>query len=837
MREHYFTMPLQKTTFFANPLCYANHLRSRLSLVFLMLFTASLMQAQCPSPPGDPAVFGNGVWNAYVYDNNDLSLTATVYSGYYTQPTLGFDTHDIWNQDSSPANSEGWTGCAINSDAFTFVYKRKGFPCGSYTVAMTNWDDAAEVYIDGVSLWSCTNGSCDGYVGEMILNENTEIEVRVREDGGNAFASLSLVNNSSAGTLSCSGSTTICANTSPAAITLSGHSGNILKWQSADDADFTTDVSDIAVTSTVLTSSAMGTIAATRYYRAVVQSDSCNPQYPTPVQITVPTAITYSNGVWNGLLTATTPIVIEDDLVFIDDLTTCSCHITNGKTVTVASGADLTVVNSVTVDSGAALIIEDSGSLVQIDDTAVNTGNIQVKRNSQPMKTYDYTYWSPPIQGNTLFQLSPLTQSDKYYAFNPILNNWSSIPNGAQNMEPGRGYIIRAPQGWAVNNASSGVYNAAFNGVPNNGVIPATIQKGAGTFNLIGNPYPSAIDIDLFLTDPANAGIVNGTIYLWSHNTAISATIPGNAVYNYTADDYAKYNLTGGVRSASSAITGGYLPVGEIASGQGFFIEAATALANGTYTVNFNNKMRISGSNSNFYRTNHSINTAASALEKNRLWIAISNTQGAYNQTLLGYITNATNGTDTLFDGKPWATGNVLSLYSVNGTDTFSIQGRALPFTNTDIVPLGYKSTLAGTFTIALEEFDGLFQNQNVYLLDKSNNLMQDLKANAYTFTTETGTFNNRFEIHYTNSTLSIPNPLNDVGFVVYSANRQMTVKASKEMTTVILYDLLGREVYHSGKIYTSDFKTPSLNLQNQVLVVKAVFEKEASVYKKIIME
>ena len=833
-------MPLQKAITSAKQPGNGNHLISKLNLVFLMLFTAFLSQAQCPSAPGDPAVFGDNVWNAYVYDNNDLSLTTTIYSGYYIQATLGFDSQSNWNQDSSPANVEGWAGCLVDNDAFTFVYKRKGFPCGTYTVAMASWDDAAIVYIDGVEQWSCADSSCDGSIGEFALNEDSEIEIRIREDGGDAFASLSLVNNTPtvAGTLSPSGSTTICANTKPGAITLSGHSGAIVKWQSAEDAGFTTDVTDITSTATVLSSDDMGTIAATRYYRAMIQNGSCDPQYPAPVEIIVPAAITYASGAWNGTPTETTPIVIDDNILLTDDLNVCSCLVKDGKTLTVDADTSLTVVTTVTVETGAQLIIEDTGSLVQIDDLAANDGSVQVKRNTQPMKTYDYTYWSSPVQGNTLFQLSPLTMSDKFYSFNPIINNWSSIAGGAQAMDPGRGYIIRAPQGWAVDNASLGVYNAAFNGVPNNGSIPAAIQKGAGTYNLIGNPYPSAIDIDTFLTDPANLGIVNGTVYLWTHNTAISAGIPGNAIYNYTADDYAKYNLTGGVRTASSAITGGNIPSGVIASGQAFFIEAATGLANGTYAVNFNNSMRIAGNNGDFYRAAQPGHSAPQALEKNRLWITISNTQGAYNQTLVGYITNATNGADALFDGKPWAAGNVLSLYSVNGTDMYSIQGRALPFNNTDVVPLGYKTTIAGNFTIALEDFDGLFQSQNVYLHDKSNGITQDLKIGSYTFASSIGTFDDRFEILYTNSALSTTNP-GDTGnwLTVYSKNNQLFVNASTEMTSVAIYDLLGREVYYSGSIDTNDFSTPVQNLQNQVLIVKATFGDDAAVNKKVVVE
>lgn len=836
MNENYLQLFSRKSMIFAKRCYSANHFLSKVVMNSLLLLNVSLLQAQCPSPPGNPAIFGNNVWNVYGYNNSDLTLATAEYYGYYTQSTLEFDTQNIWNPASSPTNAEGWNGCTLDNESFTFVYKRKGFPCGTYTVAMPEWDDAAIVYVDGVEQWSCADTSCDGSIGDIVLNENSEIEIRVREDGGNAFAVFTLLNNTPtiAGTLTPTGSTTICANTKPGAITLAGNSAAVVKWQSAEDYSFTVGVTDIdmASISNTLASDDMGKIPATRYYRAVIQDGSCYPQYTDPVEITVPLAVTYANGLWDSLPTATTPIIIEDDMILSEDLTVCSCEVKNGKTLTVSSEESLTVVTTVTVETGSQLIIEDKASLVQLDDTAVNSGIVGVKRNSQPMKLYDYTYWSSPVQDNTLYDLSPLTAGDKYYRFNPIINNWVSIIGGNEVMEAGRGYIIRAPQGWAVTNPSSGVYSGQFNGVPNNGIIPATIEKGAGTFNLIGNPYPSAIDIDLFLSDPNNTTVVNGTIYLWTHNTAIS-TSAGNVGYNYTADDYAKYNLTGGVRSAAPAVTGGSVPDGKIASGQGFFIEAATALANGSYTVNFNNSMRIMDSNNNFYRTAHTAHSAP-VLEKNRLWISVSNTEGAYNQVLLGYITNATNGADDLFDGKPMASANVLSMYSINGTDNYSIQGRALPFDNSDVVPLGYKSTIAGNFNITLEDFDGLFESQDVYLVDQLNNVTHDLKAGAYAFTSGIGTFNDRFEIQYVNNTLAVNNPLeNQTGFSVSSNNGHLSVKAQSEMTSITVYDLLGRMVYQSGTIHTNEFKASPSNLKNQMLIVKAIFENGTTAYKK----
>lgn len=529
------------------------------------------------------------------------------------------------------------------------------------------------------------------------------------------------------------------------------------------------------------------------------------------------TTATY-NGTWNtdpnGLA-----VHINSNLVLAADLNVCSCHVQGGATMTVSNGVTLKVDDFVKVNPNSTLIVEDKGSLVQVNDAAANEGKIIVKRKSAPMKQFDFTYWSAPVQNWKLNQLSP--SSTVFYSFNPLVNNWVGNA-GAQIMNPAKGYIVRAPQGWSTTNATAGVYEGTFNGVPNSGVIPVSIQKGTGTFNLIGNPYPSAIDIDLFLLDPANSNVINGTVYLWTHNTAISSTIPGNQAYNYTADDYAKYNLTGGLKTASFAVTGGVKPDGKIASGQGFFIEANPALANGTYTANFNNSMRVVGNNGTFFRNSSATETVTTTIEKNRVWIKMSNLQGAYNEMLLGYITGATNNFDNLYDGKTFAAGNVLSLYSISGTDNYSIQGRALPFNDSEIIPLGYASTLAGTFSIAIENLDGFFVDQNVYLLDKSNNTTHDLKTSAYSFTTATGTFNNRFELRFTtDTTLNTNNPVYDDNAVTIVSNgSQINIQSSVTMESVIIYDLLGRQLL-SSKINAMDFQTSGLTATHQALIVK----------------
>jgi hypothetical protein len=48
------------------------------------------------------------------------------------------------------------------------------------------------------------------------------------------------------------------------------------------------------------------------------------------------------------------------------------------------------------------------------------------------------------------------------------------------------------------------------------------------------------------LTD--NAGVLDGTLYFWTHNTSIGIGVsnPGSGTFAYSGDDYASYNLTGG---------------------------------------------------------------------------------------------------------------------------------------------------------------------------------------------------------------------------------------------------------------------------------------------------
>ncbi|WP_297512426.1 fibronectin type III domain-containing protein [Flavobacterium sp.] len=601
---------------------------------------------------------------------------------------------------------------------------------------------------------------------------------------------------SSVGAGTASADQTIC-NGLPANLTLTGNTGTITKWQYSNTLAFTTPVDIPASASATLTSAQMGALTATRYYRAVVTSGSCT-GFSNVVTITVNTT-TWTTAWSNGVPSLTKAAIFAGNFSSTGDLSACSVTVQSG-TVVFNSNHTLTVQNGVTV-SGGSLTFEDDSSLLQ-NTNATNTGNITYKRITSPIRKFDYVYWSSPVAPQTLVNLSPLTQFDKYFTFDPVIGNWVAVPS-FNLMTPAKGYIIRGPNTFSTTVPAP--YNASFIGVPNNGTIAIPIQLGISDVNLIGNPYPSAVNIDLFMDYNGNTGLnlVDKTIYLWTHNTAITSN-------NYTNNDYAVYNYMGGVGTSASTSPGvnTSAPTGKIGSGQSFFIKGLAA-----GNAIFNNAMRIAGDNTQFYRA---------AEDRSRIWLQISDGAAGYKQTLVGYADGATNGIESGYDGDLFDIGNPVSLYSLVGTHALTIQGRALPFNQNDIVPLGYKATENGNLTIGLHDFDGIFTTQNIYIKDKTLNVIHDLKAADYVFATTAGTFEDRFELLYTTNALGIDTPDYNASVVVYAQNQVIHIQSAQtELDQVEVFDVRGAKLASLQNINAPQVQLAHVSAAQQLLLVK----------------
>ncbi|MFB9110539.1 DUF7507 domain-containing protein [Flavobacterium gyeonganense] len=594
------------------------------------------------------------------------------------------------------------------------------------------------------------------------------------------------------------------------------------------------------------TTTVTGLAAGTYTFRVTDNSSGCKSPLTAPASIISQTTNTWNGTAWstgsvptldqNIVFTANYPPAVDPNV----DLYGCSCRVSGSTTkVIIKTGRTLTITNAVTVDTDENLIFENNASLIQLTN-AVNSGKIIYKRDSQPMKNFDFTYWSSPVEGQTLYNLSPNTLWDKYQSYSG--SGWK-IESSANVMQPGIGYIIRVPKpfAWPDPTAASYVQPVQFIGKPNNGNITSSQYLQTGKYYLIGNPYPSAIHADDFLKNAHNDPILGGTIYFWTHNTAIKMV---NSKLAYVSDDYASYNLTGGVASAPSdpnhavgtpAVDNGKKPTGFIAAGQSFFVRAE-GTAEGY--VEFNNSMRYGGTNNTqFFKLGKTSKLAG--IEKHRLWLNLTNTGGAFKQTLIGYVEGATNSYDTSFDGISYDGNSYIDFYSISESSNLTIQGRALPFSDSDVVPLGYRSTIAGDFTIAIDEADGSLANQKIYLEDTQTGTINELTAKNYAFTTKAGTFKNRFVLRYKNTTLGTGDfeTENDAVWVV-AQNKTITVNSTKEnIDKVFIYDITGKQLYSKDTTGSLDLIMQNLPFAQQVLLIKVVLENGYQTTKKVIFK
>ncbi len=567
-------------------------------------------------------------------------------------------------------------------------------------------------------------------------------------------------------------------------------------------------------------------LAPGTYSFALQDGVNCSSSPTVNIVINAPEVNSWNGTVWSKGSPPISSDIIEfaADYQSIGDLSGCSCKVDAGKVVTINSGHTLFIDNGVTVESatGAKLIFENDASLIQ-SNNVINTGNITYKRTSKQIRQADFVYWSTPVNPQKLIDVSPLTEDDKYFRFDGT--NWVGMDSNT-NMIVGKGYIIRGPE--TFSNTVRADYTASFVGVPNNGDVTSEALN-SGKYYLLGNPYPSGLDADKFIIDNP---ILQGTLYFWTHNTPV--TLGG--YYRYNVDDYASYNLTGGVSTRTPAKTGttstgnnNEPPSGTIAAGQGFF--AGISLPG---TITFTNLMRF-GTNNQFFKPAKT--SKAAIVEKNRLWLNLTNTEGAFKQTLIGYIEGATNETERRYDGVTFNANKYLDFYSVNNGKKLAIQGRAIPFLDTDIVPLGYKSTIEGDFTISIDQADGKLSNQAIYLEDKTTNVIHDLRSSNYTFTTAIGTFDDRFVLRYIYKTLGTA-VVEDVNQMVVISVKEKIIKVIStkvNISEVSIFDITGKLLYEKNNVGTTELEISILKSVNEVLIVKTTLENDYTTTTKVI--
>ncbi|MFD1316858.1 choice-of-anchor D domain-containing protein [Namhaeicola litoreus] len=438
--------------------------------------------------------------------------------------------------------------------------------------------------------------------------------------------------------------------------------------------------------------------------------------------------------------------------------------------------------NSIVLDGdlivNGSLVIGDTESLVTRSSN-VELGIITKIENSQPLNSiFEATYWSSPVADqqlntvfagvdpNRIFDYRPDDPNPKYE--NTIYDDYKFwwIASGA--MDEAKGY--------SVDGSSTGVQTISFTGVPFNGSISPNVYFSGvvdtGTdnnnFNLLGNPYPTAIDIAKFIGDN---GAIN-EIALWAKDKSPDGNEfdPAGYIF-YTSAGPSEPTLTN-----------------NIGSGQGFMARTVTPGA-----VTFNNDMKLISQNDQFYKSEVK-KGAVQKSEANRIWLELSDGKLRSN-ILVGFFDEATDGLDFRYDAMGGLGKNDLRLYSNLDNAKFVIQ--ALGSFNTDkAVNLGFDLKESKNLSLKISGFEGVFRDTDVYLVDHVLNKTHNLKDGVYKFNQiEVGEFPNRFTLQFSKNALAVDEILKTSNFVLSNSGTGFRIDASKAVKEVKVFDVLGRNI------------------------------------------
>lgn len=600
-----------------------------------------------------------------------------------------------------------------------------------------------------------------------------------------------------------------------------------------------------------------------------------------------------SVSIWDGTTwfpsapTSSSVVVINGSYAATSANSFSACSLIVNDDITIDNGGFIEVENDVVIYSGN-FNVETQGAFVQRGVGAAagsfnvigGTANVNKTTRTYSYNVGDlhYVYWGSPVKTADIVSTFPNPNRGRRYFFSgqDFLdekinatgafgqddiddddNDWHTATG---IMKPGHGYVV--PNEDPILPPGPGPVNysdiTTFTGEFNTGDISVPVYRNDDelndvNWNLLGNPYPSAISTDAFFSENGySLGQPNKPleviIYLWTHNSQASSSNAGNQAYNYSLDDYAYVNLSGG----TAAISGGDIPNKFIPSGQGFFVQMhndATPISgvfpNYSSSVKFTNSMRMADgiSNSQFFKNSQTKNK--SGVTENKIWINLTSDNGVFSQVLIAYLNGATNEDDGLsYDASRITTPNSTILYSIisDSDKKFVIQGKNENSINSnETINIGFstKIDVPTLYTLSIADFQGDFLTTNtIYLKDNLLNKLHKLTDSDYTFTSEVGEFNSRFDIVFNANALSVNNIDKDVNALkiveLQDDQVQFSTSNSLSIKSVRIYDLLGRQLYNLSGSRSVEVYNLS-NLGNTVYIAKVQLSNGTIITKKAI--
>lgn len=433
-----------------------------------------------------------------------------------------------------------------------------------------------------------------------------------------------------------------------------------------------------------------------------------------------------------------------------------------------------------------SVVFQEGAYLVQRNSSAMNKGHATFIRNAR-FYGYDSKFWSTPVSGQKI--LKSAENDDTGFIFNPsaVYNydeaNRHWIRSTDLFFQPAKGTAIQVGTNYPFMGNDLGIpFTGKFTGVPHHGTyhIPATKSANGLGDHGVGNPYPSPLSMEKFL---AKNPLVK-TLYFWNEHAHY---VPGSFPARYHTQTWYAYNRTGSSMGAAT----------HIGPGVGFIARISEDT-----TMVFEDSMREV--------TSSSITLNRPSLSKDRYWLSLNFQENQENQILIGYVEGATNGFDEQFDARHLSLPYSFIL-SYSNQQPMIIEGRQAPFDIRDRVPLYFRANASGEYAIKLEQKEGVFESNPIYLVDTENQIKFNLsKEDPYEFGATAGDYPSRFYIEYeVDPFLSLPSNEVSDDLIVYRNNDQLEIRSTQEILSLNVFSSVGEQVHYEENIYAKHIHLP----------------------------
>jgi autotransporter-associated beta strand protein len=477
--------------------------------------------------------------------------------------------------------------------------------------------------------------------------------------------------------------------------------------------------------------------------------------------------------------------------------------VTPGRKLTVAGN----LLNNATKGTEALIIRSDetgTGSLIHHSDNVPATIERYIKGDEQ-LNLMNYHCVSVPLtQGSN--PVSGLFLDSYLFRFKADEQQWVAMGAPTDSaLFVNQGYMIYFPG----NNITH-----IFPGYLNNNDddhFTASITTGPERFNLVPNPYPSAINWD------AESGWtktnITGTIWIW--NAKAEEPYQQGGIGNY-----ATYSKDVGVNGGTPII-----PVG-----QSFFVKnVKDQQIHVDPMLNMNNNVRVHN-DQGFFKEKENI--------PDMLRIkAFANNYS--DETAIRFLDEATTYYDEEFDAaKMFGLGDAPQLYTISD-DQHKLCINNMPYNDYEVIsiPFGFEMEIDAEATLTFLSIDSFDPSVSIFLWDKITGQKLDIRtADEYTFNHQIENEPERFVLLF-NSAVSV-DEVASAAAVAYYYERYLHIDFSTDFGNNVSLQLFnaGGQLVYANKINPGKTAHALPDLLPGVYVMQLTGENRV-VNKKILVE